>query len=76
MYPKEQHTSPEEAFMTWCTQVLGIRTSLEIQNFRYYDYMRASLSQQDDFCDGYETDFPMITVRGLAATQDIQVGVS
>ncbi len=38
--------------MTWCTQVLGIQTSLEIREFEYQDFMRISMqNSNDDDCN-------------------------
>mmetsp|Transcript_2233 Transcript_2233/g.4413 ORF Transcript_2233/g.4413 Transcript_2233/m.4413 type:complete len:709 (-) Transcript_2233:79-2205(-) len=73
----------ESDFMKWCTDILGIDTILEIQTFEYYDYMRAM--PQEDWNDddddtenddgaSYYQDFPLLPVRGLAASRDIAVG--
>ena len=77
--------------MAWCTQVLGIHTTLEIKEFEYYDYLQARMNQMDDsedeMCDNDDDDeittttptvhdYPTISVRGLAATRDIEPGVS
>jgi hypothetical protein len=70
-----------EEFMTWCTQVLGIQTSLEIRDFEYHDFMRIRMQyyDDDDECDQehvpqQEYEDSVITVRGLSATSDIQIG--
>jgi hypothetical protein len=73
--------------MLWCEQVLGIYTILEIQTFEYYDYMQALTNSDDDdddwgapefeFTDRSNVDvenLPMIPVRGLAASRDIEIG--
>jgi len=69
-----------EEFMTWCTQVLGIQTSLEIKDFAYPDFMRIRMAADDDddeLCDEDTVEEePVVTVRGLAASHDIQEGVS
>lgn len=75
-----RHKNDYKEFMTWCTQVLGIQTSLEIKDFSYPDFMMINMATEDDdddeLCDQAEQEFPPVSVRGLAATQDIQVGVS
>ena len=46
--------SSNDEFMTWCTQVLGIQTSLVIQDFEYPDFMRIRMAADDDeeeLCD-------------------------
>lgn len=65
--------SREQEFLIWCTQVLGIQTSLQVENFEYYDYMRMSQVEDDDICDN-NVVFPIISARGLAASRDIRVG--
>lgn len=74
----ETTTSSYDEFMTWCTQVLGIQTSLEIKDFEYHDFMRMRMNNEDDeeLCDDDEEEDAIISVRGLAATHDIQPGVS
>lgn len=74
----------EQEFFSWCRLALGIETSLEIQTFQYYDYMKAlpdqdweqdDASSDDDWQGKQATaSLPMIAVRGLAATRDIVVG--
>lgn len=77
--PQDAPSNSYQDFMTWCTQVLGIQTSLEIKDFEYEDFMRIRMANEDDvdeeLCDPQE-EFPPVSVRGLAATKDIQVGVS
>lgn len=71
--------SSYDEFMTWCTQVLGIQTSLEIKDFEYHDFMRIRMNNEDDeeLCDDeQQEENAIISVRGLAATHDISVGVS
>lgn len=72
----------EQAFLDWCKNVLGIRTLLEIRTFEYYDYMKALPTEDwdegltdDEQVRGVPVDsLPMVPVRGLAATRDIQQG--
>ena len=77
------HTSQVELdFFDWCTDVLGIETILEIETFEYYNYMKVmpkeDWNDDDDDDDGDDgdcvEDFPMIPVRGLAASRDIAKG--
>lgn len=84
----QQQQQHETEFMTWCEQVLGVYTVLEIQTFDYYDYMQA-LPVDDDWAAaaaasdttttttntvGGVESLPMIPVRGLAASRDIASG--
>lgn len=83
--PMDIQKKYENKFMLWCEQVLGIYTILEIQTFEYYDHM-AALPNDDDF-DDWSSDnnnddddrlpvekLPLILVRGLAASRDIDKG--
>jgi SET domain len=73
-----------QIFMTWCKDVLGIYTILEIQTFEYIDYMHAYpvLDLEDDMIDPLDQELqngngkeqPRIKVRGLAAGTDIDEG--
>lgn len=72
-----------ENFLIWCRNVLGIQSTLAIESFPYLDYLKAHNSNAidyDDFCDDDDfvppEDFDQLSIRGLAAAQDIQVGVS
>jgi len=68
----------EKDFMDWCKKVLGIHTILEIQIFEYYDYMKALPAEdweEENESDRIPVDsLPMIQVRGLAASRDIEEG--
>lgn len=80
--PRIPQSSLNDEFMTWCTQVLGIQTSLVIKDFDYPDFMRIRMAAEEDddeLCDQDtvdEEEEPQLTVRGLAASRDIAVGVS
>ena len=77
----------EETFFHWCIDTLGIETSLEIQTFEYYDYMKVmpkedwndnsnddSHNNDTDNNVGCVEDWPLLSVRGLAASRDIAAG--
>jgi hypothetical protein len=72
----------QEEFMTWCEQVLGIETILEIQTFTYTDYMTKlpEFDWEDDLKEPVKgkdekvEELPTIQVRGLAAARDIEEG--
>ncbi|GAX10019.1 hypothetical protein FisN_25Lh133 [Fistulifera solaris] len=63
---------------------MGVETILEIQTFDYYDYTRELASRNllndwdndDDITILFEDEvtFPLLSVRGLAASRDISVG--
>jgi hypothetical protein len=78
--PTDVQKQYEDEFMLWCEQVLGIYTILEIQTFEYYDYMQALPNDDDDDFDSDDDDrlpveeLPLIPVRGLAASRDIDKG--
>lgn len=72
-------------FLEWCRSVLGVETILEIQTFEYYDYANELASgnlldewdnDDDDFSSFShdEIPFPLLSVRGLAASRDISIG--
>jgi hypothetical protein len=71
-------------FLEWSKRVLGIETILDIQTFDYYDYTRELASRNllnewdndDDvsILSEDEVTFPLLSVRGLAASRDISVG--
>jgi hypothetical protein len=47
----------EREFLDWCQRVLGITTSsLQIQTFEYYDYMKALEEKTDQFCEDDDDD--------------------
>ena len=78
-HPPRRPDDSHDQFMTWCTQVLGIQTSLTIKDFEYPNFMKIRMSNEDDedLCDDdVVVQEELITVRGLAASHDIQVGVS
>lgn len=68
----------EKDFMHWCQQAMGISSLLEIAEFDYYDYMQAMPTEDwvdDDMVDGSAVeDLPLLSVRGLAASRDIEEG--
>jgi hypothetical protein len=68
----------EEDFMLWCKEALGIETLLEITTFEYLNYMKVYEEDWEDEDDdkpvSVASDFPLIPVRGMAASRDIAEG--
>jgi hypothetical protein len=51
-----KQSSQEQEFLGWCHRVLGIETSLYIETFEYYDYMRAMAEAADLFTEENDDD--------------------
>jgi hypothetical protein len=63
------------AFMTWCRQVAGIETILEMADFDYVDHAAAAVAATLDDDAWRETAAPLhMQVRGLAASHPISPG--
>ncbi|KAL7561749.1 hypothetical protein ACA910_010959 [Epithemia clementina (nom. ined.)] len=77
-HERQQQQQRYAVFWTWCRQVLGIETLLEIRTFEYLDYMKAL--PDEDWHDDVEAvvanveQFPKVPVRGLAAKRNITQG--